>query len=305
MEMEPSPGFAERNCGLVVSFTFHFALFFLLYNSAGPVTIPPPPEPELIHIALSEEAAEPPAPLATSELESEPELEEPIQPPEEEEAEPQAPEPTEPLDEPIEQETLEPEPVSESQESEPTPEEQAEQDPFEQFLERQRKSIQAENRELMENGSDAIADRLQMASIKLQSQKWLETTRGADEGMIRKLDTMDVPPEIADRVLARYGIRITYRYIDGARSKYDFLNQASTSDGTFYNRGGKGYYQVFSFGPVAVSKMMRLVTEEMKRQGVAPSRTRVIEVVYGIVETPGRYDLGIKHIELAPVEFRE
>lgn len=305
MEMEPNPGFAERNCGLVVSFTFHFALFFLLYNASGPVTIPPPPKPELIHIALFEEESEPPAALAASEFEPESQIEEPDQTPAEEEADPLTPAPTDPLGEPIEQEALEPEPESEPQESEPEPEEQAEQDSFKQFLEQQRKSIQAENKERMENGSDAIADRLQMASIKLQSQRWLETSRGVDEGMIRKLDTKDVPPEIADRVLARYGIRITYRYINGAPSKYDFLNQASTSEGTFYNRGGKGYYQVFSFGPVAVSKMMRLVTEEMKRQGRPPSRTRVIEVVYGIIETPGRYDLGIKHIELAPVEFRE
>lgn len=169
----------------------------------------------------------------------------------------------------------------------------------------QRAALTAHNKDVSQRGSDKVGERLREASVEQSAKKWLTTTEGADRGVIRGLTTDDVPAHVAEDVFRRYGIKIAVQVLDGSTGGYSFLNQARTSSGTYHNRVGKGMYQVFSFGQVAVGRMMQLDLDEMKRRGLNPAKTRVIEVEYGIVSTKRGHDLGILKFKAAPLKAEE
>lgn len=159
------------------------------------------------------------------------------------------------------------------------------------------------NRTIARKGSDHVAERIKAAEVQLQGKKWLTETKGVKEGVIRSINTDDVPQPVAQQVLARYGIRIGMADLrPGAGSGgYGFLNQARTQEGTFMNRVGGGKAEVFSYGPAAIARMMQLEEDGLRKRGFDPARTRVIEIEYGIVNTTNGYDLGVKKLETAPV----
>jgi len=177
-----------------------------------------------------------------------------------------------------------------------------EEEKFLEEIQSRKEALKNYNREVASKGSDEVADRLQAASLAQKGKKWLTNTDGLREGIIRSLDTSDVPPNIAEKVLERYGIKIMMKMMDGNSGGYNFLNQAKTNGGSYFNRVGKGMYQVFSFGQPAVARMMQLEVEELKRRGYDPAKTRVTEVEFGVIQTTGGYDLGVTKIEMLPVE---
>lgn len=170
-------------------------------------------------------------------------------------------------------------------------------------LQRQRKELSELNQQNAQRGSELVEERLRLARVDLKAKQWLDSSDGAQEGVIRTLTTVDVPPEVAERVFARYGIEILYKYLDGDGNAQGFLNRANTPGGTYYNRVARGHYQVFSFSQGAVARMVQLETQEILDRGLTPGRTRVLEVEYGVVSTPRGYDLGVKHMSVAPMEF--
>ncbi len=172
-------------------------------------------------------------------------------------------------------------------------------------LRTQRDAVRKQNERTAKEGSAEIAQRLQAASVSQKAKKWLASTDGAKEGVVRSLEISDVGGEVADRVLDRYGIKIMVEYMDGKPKGYSFLNQAQTAGGTYFNRSGQGVFQVFSYSQAAVAKMMQLEVAELQRRGMDPARTRVIEVHYGIVQTTAGYDLGIKKMDAIPNAVEE
>ena len=312
---------SERHGGLIVSLAFHMALFTLLYNVSVPEIFISEPEPQPIRILLAE-----PAPEEVGE-------EEQPQPPQPEELlTPQPPLPvqrtvaelidstsedneaTAPLElEPVaamfsseEIENLETELVQ-IDEVEP-PEEDAdrrieEELEFEQSLRPQLAALSRSNDELSQSGSSEIDDLLRTARVDQKAMEWLSTTDGLDKGVIRSIDVSDHPPELARSVLARYGIETTVARLDGKGSSYGFLNRAKTSAGTFYNRAGKGVYRVFSIPQALIPELVRMEVDALRRRGMDPARTRVLRVDYGIVNTTRGYALGVKDLEVAPMEF--
>lgn len=159
--------------------------------------------------------------------------------------------------------------------------------------------------ELTPRGTDTerreeIDMRLKEIEIDQSAKRWLTTTEGQAEGVIRSLDTMGVPQTLAEEVLGRYGIRIYVDVMDGKGSTMKFLNEARTSQGTYLNEVGRGMFQIFSIPQSAVGRMMRMEVREMERRGMDPARTRVLEVEYGIIRVPGGYDLGITQFKAVP-----
>lgn len=164
--------------------------------------------------------------------------------------------------------------------------------------------------ELTPRGSDGerreeIAMRLKEIEIDQNAKRWLTTTEGQTEGVIRSLDTMGVPQSLAEEVLGTYGIRIYMDVMDGRGSTLKFLNEARTSEGTYLNDVGRGMYQIFSIPQSAVARMMRMELRELARRGMDPARTRVLEVEYGIIRVPDGYDLGITKFNAVPNVIEE
>lgn len=330
--------FLQRHAGLIIALGFHFAAATILARVNVPMPERDQPrEPEPIHVRLApmppeiEEPApqvEPAPPIpepnrdlaATSAADSSAEAEnsettsEPMpepadmaqfEPDMEQEGRDEPSEIATALQfEPAAQTTAElMEDAAEEKIDESDPDRERELRKLEALLAEQREVIEKQNRRIAEHGSVQIEDRLRAASIELEARKWMSSTDGLREGVIRELDTSGVAPDIADRVLSKYGIQILIKYLDGTESGNGFLNRAKTMGGTYYNKSGTGHFQVFSFSQVAVAKMVRLEREAIIRRGLDPTRTRVQEVRYGIISTGGGFDLGVTHfrsVQIAP-----
>ncbi len=181
----------------------------------------------------------------------------------------------------------------------------AEEEKLREIMARKGDRAAAFNDDVAEHGSAEVEGKLRAASASQQARKWLTNTEGVNEGIIRSLSTTDVPPAVAEQVLERYGIKIFFKMLDGNDAGYNYLNQAKTSGGTYFNRVGRGMYQVFSFGQAAVSRMMQLELDELQKRGHDPETTRVVEVEFGIIPTTrGTYDLGVKGIKAVPITVK-
>lgn len=168
-------------------------------------------------------------------------------------------------------------------------------------IQQRRKGLVEANEELGKKGSGQVGERLTEEAAKLGTKRALASTRGVANGPARGLDTTGVPQDVAEKVLSRYGIQIFYKDVSGEKTEYGFLNEARTSAGTFYNRAGHGVFQVISFGQIALSRMMQLEDDEMRKRGLDPAVTRVVEISYGIVATTKGYDLGVIKMEVAAI----
>lgn len=318
------PGFTERHAGTIVSLAVHIALFVILSNTTVQRSINASPRPEPIRIEFDRPTPEEP--------EVEQEIEAPPEPPAYDRAastraELQSEEVSEPATpSAVEVASLEPaDPVLEFEPAAATfaekdsqaatdspasedgtvvaPPETALSAEMRKYLDEQREKVKRLNEKVARQGSGDVARRLSLARIKIEGQKWLDTTEGATEGVMRSMTTLGVPPSAADDVCARYGIRIILAQVDASDVTGGFLNRAETASGTYYNRVGKGQYQVFSFSERALARMVRIEREELEKRGHDPRNTRVLEVEYGIVRTPGGYDLGIKKFRVAPIQL--
>jgi hypothetical protein len=149
-------------------------------------------------------------------------------------------------------------------------------------------------------GSDEVAARLSLLRADQVAHKTLFSSRGLREGAIRRIDTSDVPSDVADQVLARYGFRTLIAKVDGELNG-GYLSGATTPQGQFVNSVGKGVWRILRYGEAAVRHMMRLEDEALRAQGYDPERTRVVRVEFGIGTTATGHDLVVKRIEVEPV----
>ena len=150
--------------------------------------------------------------------------------------------------------------------------------------------------------SEAIEGRLAIARARVTANKTLFSERGLDSGVLREIDISDVPPNEAQPVLDRYGIKIVLMPISDKHPQgINFLQRARTREGMYVRRQGSGLFQAFTYGAPAVARMMQLESDAIGKRGRDPKQTRIIRVVFGVVYTTKGYDLGIKHIEMEPV----
>lgn len=312
--------FTDRFGGWAVSIAFHIALFTILYIQEAPSAIlrlaeatprpirielgaPPPPQALSEPAAGDESEASETAPPAQRELRQESGREPATAPEIGQEPPPLTFVPAVATRAPEFTDATDPEPIDAKRSQETETMALVLDEIAKKRLQKQRSELNETNQQNAQRGSEQVEERLRLARVDLKAKQWLDSSDGAQEGVIRTLTTVDVPPEVAERVFARYGIEILYKYLDGDGNAQGFLNRAKTSGGTYYNRVARGHYQVFSFSQAAVARMVQLETQEILDRGLTPGRTRVLEVEYGVVSTARGYDLGVKHMSVAPMEF--
>ncbi|HOE62514.1 MAG TPA: hypothetical protein PKW18_05495 [Candidatus Sumerlaeota bacterium] len=136
---------------------------------------------------------------------------------------------------------------------------------------------------------------------------------GAAQGAVRVFDISKVPEAVAATVLERYDIRISQKYMDGGAFNPNYLSSARLRDKTFVNVAGSGFYEVFEVSRRAVQRLILLESREMAVRGLNPDNTRVIKVVFGIIELSGGiaqneqndskgYDLGITEFQFEEIK---
>jgi hypothetical protein len=339
MQGPTTPSFAEKHGGLVVSLTFHVAVFMLLQNVYMPVTRnAPQPEPDPIRIELQPLVEEP---ASISEVE----LIEPVEVPRElvveenvatvaestsEESNQGEPDDRAgrqlaalPRDFILEREAraarsieepmaeigvlLETELVAPVESEDPaegaTPLELDER--IQAYLRERARSLNEYNDAVGRQGSDRVAQRLSLARAELEGKRWLETSEGAQEGTIRGFATSDVDQKITEEVFSRYGIQSYTQFFDGtSQSEFGYLSAARTKEATYVRRSGQGLFQVLSIPESAVARLVQLEREALIERGYNPSETRVIEVEFGIASIGRDYDLVVKDLKVAPIAFR-
>jgi hypothetical protein len=169
------------------------------------------------------------------------------------------------------------------------------------------RSLAEEKKELatqekqIERQKDDLRKRVEELAARDGGRQFMANTDGAAQGALRRLVLSDYPQNVVDRVLKRYDIKITTRYISAGKASA-YLNMAETRQGTYYNQSGEGLYDVFELSRKAVAKMVSLEIAEMKRRGFDPNRTRTIEVHFGIVRNGDDYDLGIIKFKAEQIE---
>lgn len=136
---------------------------------------------------------------------------------------------------------------------------------------------------------------------------------GAEQGAVRVFDISKVPESVAASVLERYDIKIARKYMDGGAFNPNYLSSARLRDKTFVNAAGSGFYEVFEVSRRAVQRLTLLESREMSVRGLNPDNTRIIKVVFGIIELGGGlvsseqseskgYDLGITEFQFEEIK---
>jgi hypothetical protein len=161
----------------------------------------------------------------------------------------------------------------------------------------------------LENSMSDLRKAIERRSLNVNAEKAMERSSlnnkgtragydssGADEGTVREFDIGNVPEKISDRVLQKYRIRITKKFISG-ENNVSFLNRVQVQGKTFFSGNASGYYEVFEIPMEAVKKMTFLENMELYERKLDPSKTRVKRIVFGIVQNNGDYDLGITSFE--------
>ncbi|MFH0792986.1 MAG: cell envelope integrity protein TolA [bacterium] len=277
--------FLEHRGGFVASLVVHaVVLFLLLAQRVEPMLNEPKPMKVFLRVL----------PVATPTLTPSPPVQEQPVLPEQNRATEGTKLPTNvPVS--VDQPTMSPQP-----ESTPQPEEAAARDEamVEAELARQKKSLEVKRLELAQTHKEL---REQIQSQWSQEERSAgPKTEGSLRGAVRTLELKDQPEEVVNKVLQRYKIKIFVQYVDRPDS-YNFLNSASTQHETYYRRAGSGLSEVFQISPEAVAKMASLETEEIRRRGLDPQKTRVVETVFGIVQVGSDYDLGVLRMQVEPL----
>lgn len=284
----------ERAVPLTASLLVHVALLIALLFMNLPQ---PEPEPEPLPIMVfmePEQAAPAPAPAAMPA----PVLPEPAatssDPADEAEAAVTPPPEIEPAEEPVEPEpSAPPEPEAGSAEKATY----ADADMLEQMrreLEQSKAEQSKQERELLDKIEKLTVMRARGAKASYSSQ-------GTAQGTVRELNIDRYPDHVQRLFMSRYGIKVQIKYVDGKGPSY--INRATTERGTYYNRGGSGYFEVMSLTPAVINKMASLELEEQKKRGLDSMRTHVKSVEFGLKEfAGGRVDLIITGFETEPLD---
>jgi hypothetical protein len=138
-----------------------------------------------------------------------------------------------------------------------------------------------------------------LAKKTMEAPKSLFSGRGASEGAIREIDLGGTPGEKAKEVLDRYGIKMLVATADGAQGAG--LQAKSAGEGQFVTKFGSGTVGVFRFSSIAAGRMGQLEDEAFRAGGEDPEKTRIVRVVFGIVNTKNGYDLGVVDMRTEPL----
>lgn len=126
------------------------------------------------------------------------------------------------------------------------------------------------------------------------------------EGAIRELDLDGYPQAIVEDIMKRYNLKVVTRRIEGGRRGQSFLSSASRGTSERYFGGmavPSGVYEVFLLSRESVALMSRLEENALIAKGLEPLKSRVIRIVFGIVEdNKGGHALGVKSLEAEAVE---
>ncbi len=341
MSHPPVQSFAEKHGGFVISVVFHAAFLMVLQNAPVPASRQRPekqPEPIRIELNPVQVPSEPePLPLSpeieiqenvatTAEADSALESVAPEGKPDEGGAAeaielaslpPGAlelnPAPLAFIPEPSPRKLTEPDLLIQEEEpeirSETEPAEQAESllldERIRQFLDERERALKEYNDVVGQRGSDRVAQRLSLARAELEGKRWLETTEGGQEGAIRSFSSEGVSPKIAEEVYARYGIESFSQYVDVAKGDgHNYLNSARVGGKQFTRREGRGVFRVLSIPQSAYGHLARLERDALVARGLDPSKTRILEVEFGIASVGSTYDLTVSRISVAPIEFQ-
>lgn len=124
---------------------------------------------------------------------------------------------------------------------------------------------------------------------------------GGIEGAVRELKLEGHPPEVLEQIMNRYNLRVVLREFKSGSRGQNFLSSASKGPGEQYFGGlsvPPGVYEVFQLNQETVGLMSRLEEDAIRKQGLEPLKTRVIRVVFGIVNSEGGgYELGVLSLE--------
>lgn len=333
--------FAEKHGGFVISVAFHLAFLMVLSNVSVPQTRRPEkqkPEPIRIELSPVEQtaAAEPEPVMPVPEWEdvvatvAEAETTEETANPEGEPLEgrnaedvqiaslppsalPLSPDPLHYEPEPSPETLPEPEilieeepQVEKSRQGESDQEELVLDERIQEFLREREQKLSEYNELVGRRGSDRVAQKLSLARAELEGKRWLETTEGGQEGAIRSFTSEGVSPKIAEEVYARYGITSVSQYVDTERgnSAGNYLNAAQVGGRRYTRREGRGVFRVLTIPDAALAHLARLERDALLERGHDPSKTRILEVEFGIASTGSTYDLAVNRIRVAPMEFQ-
>jgi hypothetical protein len=151
-------------------------------------------------------------------------------------------------------------------------------------------------------GSKDVAGKLMSTHATTQADKTLFSADPLHTGVIRTVETTDVPNHVADEVLKRWGFRVKLMQLGaGIRGGSGYLSGIQTNAGRFVNATGQpGLYRVLFLGDDTVRRLVELENQEMEKKGYDPQKVHITQVVFGIVGKGKEYDLGVTKMLVEP-----
>jgi len=125
---------------------------------------------------------------------------------------------------------------------------------------------------------------------------------GEIEGAVRRLDLTGFPKSVVDRLMGKYDITIQIKRVSALDHRSIYLNAAETDKGVYRSQRSSGLFEVFTLSPQSVRRMVELEEAEMKRRGLNPVKTRVVEVVFAPMAVGGDVDFAIKEFQYESLE---
>jgi hypothetical protein len=174
-----------------------------------------------------------------------------------------------------------------------------------EILEQEREALQQELDQMTQLAAAAPLPKVPLPMPPPSNGSRGSTDRGP-EGAVRELDLDGYPQSVVDDIMKRYKLKVVTRKIEGGRRGQNFLSSASRGSTERYFGGLEvpaGIYEIFQLSRESVALMSRLEEEALMEEGLEPLKSRVIRIVFGIVEDgKGGYVLGVKSLEAEAVE---
>ncbi len=153
----------------------------------------------------------------------------------------------------------------------------------------------------LEQRQNAIAEKLVRMEVVSSARDFTIDTDGGIAGAIRLFDIEGFPDHVVRMVMERYDIIYERRYVKPSPGR-NYLNAASTNDGTYTNRQEEGFYNVLVFPSKTLSQLAVKETSALMDQGFDPRGTRVRKIVFGIVKNDrNEYDLDVVDLEVEKI----
>ncbi|MEN6624867.1 MAG: hypothetical protein ABFD69_01420 [Candidatus Sumerlaeia bacterium] len=161
-----------------------------------------------------------------------------------------------------------------------------------------------QNEAARQQGSAEVAARIMQAHAVQTADKTLFAANPMHTGVVRSIETSDVPNQVADEVLVRWGFRTQLMQLGANQHmRGGYLSNADTAAGNFVNATEQaGVYRVLMFSDNTVRRLIRLEDDEMRRRNHDPAKFHIKAVTFGIVPTGSGYDLAVTKMEVEPIK---